>query len=60
MAGTTSRIVTYEEWLQMPESEGREELFQLHGGKLITMQGLIERQLHPLRFAQAVASVWPD
>jgi Uma2 family endonuclease len=26
MASTTSKIVTYEEWLEMPESEGKEEV----------------------------------
>jgi len=34
MASTTSRIVTYEEWLNMPESEGKEEVVD---GEIITM-----------------------
>jgi Uma2 family endonuclease len=34
MATTTSKIVTYEEWLNMPESEGKEEVVD---GEIITM-----------------------
>src|SRR5438270_263761 len=34
MASTTSKIVTYEEWLQMPEVEGREEVVD---GEIIVM-----------------------
>jgi Uma2 family endonuclease len=34
MASTTSKIVTYEEWLQMPESEGKEEVVD---GEIIKM-----------------------
>src|SRR5581483_4495036 len=34
MASTTSKIVTYEEWLAMPESEGKEEVVD---GEIIRM-----------------------
>jgi Uma2 family endonuclease len=34
MASTTSKIITYEEWLQMPETEGREEVVD---GEIVKM-----------------------
>jgi Uma2 family endonuclease len=34
MASTTSKVITYEEWLQMPETEGKEEVVD---GEIIKM-----------------------
>jgi len=55
MASTTSKIVTYEEWLQMPEVEGREEVVD---GEIVGMPANkwshqeIVAELHAILFAQ--------
>ena|SRR5579872_1306458 len=55
MASTTSKIVTYEEWLQMPETEGKEEVID---GEIIKMptptwnHQEIVAELHAILFSQ--------
>ena len=58
MASTTSKIVTYEEWLNMPETEGKEEVVDgeiismpptkwKHARILHKLQMMLQRQLDP-------------
>jgi hypothetical protein len=59
---TTTRTVTYEDWLNMPEARTIEVLLVLEG-KLRTVQVLTQGQLSPKLFpgvAIDVSAIWPD
>jgi hypothetical protein len=59
---TTPKLLTYEEWLKLPEVEGIEEVVGGRDGGDLRLQAAVEGQIAPLHFPAAlvdIAAIWP-
>jgi len=59
---TVPKLVTYEDWLEMPAVQTI-EVFFLEQGKLKSAQVLVEGRITPKHFPEAsidVTTIWPD